>query len=421
MVRYAPSLLFGTMKTTIGEELNLDRLREGRAKRLCTIMKKHGLAGCLLSGPGGAGYATGKWSMGVPGSDYVLFPVEHDPICWDIPGNYQQLQDVLPWSEKPENWRCARMWQTPAPGPEICREQAKPYAAEIAHELQRMGIKGEKIGFYGGFDSFAVEALKEQGVNMVDATWVLQEARTVKTEEEILCWKVAIAAADAAWYAIYQAIKPGATDREVSAAGADAGYKAGSDMPPMAGFFSGPWSFPRGIPATDRIIQVGDMIHGDLWGASFMGYQTCYYKTFIVGRYPTRKEKDWYKQVLDKQNAIIESIKPGATTADAAKHMTSASEWGYPDEYYAYSLDICHGIGLGRHEPPIVTRVWSFEHPQVFEPGMTIAVETIAGEPRVGGVRLEDQIVVTKNGAEIVGRFPRDEIMVCHPILLGGK
>lgn len=417
MVKYTPRLLFGTRKTTWGEEINLDRMRRERADRLRMMMKKHGVPCLLLTQILGAGYATGKWSMMAQGLDYVLFPADHDPIIWDIPGNYQQLKDVEPWVLKPENWRCAHIWQFPVCGPEVAKEQSKLFAAEIEQELKKLGLKGEKLGITAGFDPYAMGALRELGIELVDANDIVWEARTIKTKDEILCWRVAIAIADAAWFTIYEQLRPGMTDREVSTLVTETAVRAGADSPALAGFFSGPWTFTRGIPDTDRVILPGDMIHGDIWGISYMGYRTCYYRTFVVGRKPTDKEKDWYKQVLDKQNAIIEGIKPGATTADVAKYMTPASEWGYPDEYYGYSLDICHGLGLSQHEPPIVTRVWSFEHPQVFEPGMTIAVETIAGEHRVGGVRLEDMVVVTEHGAEIVNRFPRDELIAIRPML----
>ncbi|MEK7783011.1 MAG: M24 family metallopeptidase, partial [Candidatus Binatota bacterium] len=139
--------------------------------------------------------------------------------------------------------------------------------------------------------------------------------------------------------------------------------------------------------------------------------------TFIVGRKPTDKEKDWYKRVVDRISAIIEEIKPGKTTADAAKHFPPASSWGYKEEVEVLASEIGHGIGLGGggssgYDIPIINRQWSFKFPQVFEEGMTIAVESREGETRAGGVRLENMLVVTKDGAEIMDHFPRDEIQV---------
>jgi Xaa-Pro aminopeptidase len=131
-----------------------------------------------------------------------------------------------------------------------------------------------------------------------------------------------------------------------------------------------------------------------------------------VGRKPNEKEKAWYAKLHDRIDAMIEAIKPGATTADVAKHFPPASSWGYKDEAEVLTMEIGHGVGLYQYEIPIINRQWSFTHPQVLEPGMVFALESREGEFRVGGVRLENMVVVTEDGAEILDHFPRDEIMV---------
>ncbi len=134
-----------------------------------------------------------------------------------------------------------------------------------------------------------------------------------------------------------------------------------------------------------------------------------------MGREPNSKEKDWYKRLRERIDAIIDEIKPGRTTADAARHFPPAETWGYKSEVELLASEIGHGIGLGTstgYDMPIINRLWWFKHPQVFEEGMTITVESREGETRVGGVRLEDMLVVTKDGAEIMDHFPRDEILV---------
>ena len=101
-----------------------------------------------------------------------------------------------------------------------------------------------------------------------------------------------------------------------------------------------------------------------------------------------------------------------ATTADAAEHFPPASTWGYADEAELLTLEIGHGVGLHHYGYPVINRLWSPRYPQVFEAGMTIAIEGREGAVGEGGVRLEDTVVVTATGAELIDRWPRDEILV---------
>jgi Xaa-Pro aminopeptidase len=109
-------------------------------------------------------------------------------------------------------------------------------------------------------------------------------------------------------------------------------------------------------------------------------------------------------------NRIIDAIKPGATTADVAKFMAPASKWGYKDEAEVLTVEIGHGIGIGGYNMPVIARQFSLKHPMPILEGMTIAIEALEGEHRVGGVRLEDMIIVAKNGAELLDHMPREQI-----------
>jgi Xaa-Pro aminopeptidase len=242
------------------------------------------------------------------------------------------------------------------------------------------------------------------------------EARTIKNLDEINCLKMAAAIVDGVWYRVWENLKPGIKDTDLATVASTAGCEFGAENAIPGGWRTGPNTFDRAFHQSSRIIQVGDLVYGSLCGLTYMGYGTCTYRTFIVGRKPTDKENEWYKRVEDRISAIIEEIKPGKTTADAAKHFPPASSWGYKEEVEVLASEIGHGLGLGGggssgYDMPIINRLWSFKHPQVFEEGMTIAVESREGERRVGGVRLENMLVVTKDGAEIMDRFPRDEIL----------
>jgi Xaa-Pro aminopeptidase len=270
-------------------------MRQERLEKLRQEMKAGEIGACLLTGFTGIGYATGQWSFQFPQLDYVLVSLEQDSVIWQISGAFQHMRDMEPWSNHPENIRVSKIWQGWDDGGARC--QAKLFAADIDQAMKELGLQGEKLGLYGPFDSYAVCALKDLGIEIVDATRIVQKARMIKTRDEIACWKMAASAADAAWYAIYDRMRPGMTAPQLSSIASEVGHSLGVDWPALAAFFTGPWDFPRGFTSTDRVIQVGDVVHGDVFGFSYMGYRTCHYRTFKVGTKPTSKEMDWYKQM----------------------------------------------------------------------------------------------------------------------------
>jgi Xaa-Pro aminopeptidase len=390
------------------ERINVSRMREERAAKLRAVMKKHGVAALLLEREDNIRYATGlPGDAFMPGLRYCLFSVEHETVIWEHAGRHT-LREEWPWV-KPENWRIARCWMGGICGAEATEKTAKLFASEIVDELKAKGLMGEKIGVTA-LDGASIRALGELGVRTFDAQPLLLEARAVKTVDEINCIKMIVAITDRAWCKLYEYIKPGLRDMDITAAGYQAMIEAGAEIGGVVPFFSGPSTFERGLAMTDRIIQPGDIVYGDITNFSYLGYKTCVYRTFVVGRKPSQKEKDLYKGLLEKQDAIIDAIKPGNTTADAAKAFKPASTWGYPDEDHVFTIEIGHGIGLYLYEMPVINRLWSLEHPQEFEVGNVMAIESREGEPGTG-VRLEDMLVVTENGAEIISRFPRDEII----------
>ncbi|MBI4491122.1 MAG: aminopeptidase P family protein [Deltaproteobacteria bacterium] len=412
MVRLASKLTFGGAAADWQERINMERMRQYRMERARKIMRKNGIPVLLEASTANIRYLTALRGFNYPMCRYVLFFVEHDPVMFEHDGYYHQMPDQAPWIKE---WRPARSWLTGAPGLEACQDEAKQFAADIHRELESRGLLGEKLGL-GGFDGIAREALTAAGIkNIADTRATMLEARSIKNQDEISCLKMAAAIVDGVWFRVWESLKPGRKDTDLATVASAAGYEYGAETAVPGGWRTGPTTFDRGFHQSSRIIQVGDLVYGSLCGLTYMGYGTCTYRTFIVGRPPTDKEKDWYKRLLDRINSIIEEIKPGKTTADAAKHFPPASTWGYKEEVELLASEIGHGIGLGTsggYDMPIINRLWSLKFPQVFEEGMTIAVEAREGETRIGGVRLENMLVVTKDGAEIMDRFPRDEIQV---------
>lgn len=416
MVKLAEALTFGQGFVDWQERIDVGRMRKERAENFRGALQKSGIPACVLARGDNVRYATGFMGPGFQGQlYYCLFFAEHDVVLYDHAGHYQQMCDQMPWM-KQENFRIARSWLGGIPGPEATHEEALLFAKEIKQELQAKGLAKERLGV-AGLDSAAVEALNEVGLKTANVWPLMLETRAVKTRDEVNCLKMAAAIADAAFYAVYEALKPGAHDKDINAAAYQCVVRQGADDAGSPVCFSGPNTFDRGLETTDRIIQPNETVWMDITGVRYLGYNTCTYRTFKVGSKPTAKEKEWYKMVLDRQNAIIDAIKPGVTTAEVAEHFPPASAWGYPDEVYVLTMEIAHGIGLNLYEMPVINRQWSMKHPQVLKAGHCLAVETREGKWRVGGARIEDMIVVTENGAEIINRTPRDEILVTHSMV----
>jgi Xaa-Pro aminopeptidase len=328
-------------------------------------------------------------------------------VVFQHAGWYHNYAAEAPWIK---HWRLARNWVNEGCGPEATEEEAKLFADGIYRELAERKLTGEKLAVVG-FDGTATQALVARGIKVVKGWPLILEATKTKTVDEINCLKMAYAIADNAWYKTWDLLRPGVSETWVVQQAMLAAHEAGADTIPRGNMRSGPNTFERGISNSGRILQHGDLAYPAYCGIGYMGYLTCYYRTFSIGAAPERKVIGWYKELVDRVDAVIGAIKPGVTTADAAKHFPPASKWGYKDEAEVLSMEIGHGIGMYHYGYPIINRQWSLKHPQVFEEGMTIAIESREGEPG-RGVRIEDGVVVTANGAELISHWPRDEILV---------
>ena len=158
-------------------------------------------------------------------------------------------------------------------------------------------------------------------------------------------------------------------------------------------------------------MRPGDPAYFDILH-SYNGYRTCYYRTFVVGS-ASQAQVDAYKYCRDILDRAVNAIKPGVTTADIVKLWPKAEEFGFPNEEAAFALQYGHGVGLSIWEKPIFSRLVSLDHPEVIEEGMVFALETFW--PAADGwsaARIEEQLIVTKDGCEVITRFPAEKLLV---------
>ena len=342
-----------------------------------------------------------------PQLSYALIFAEGDPILYEIGDMVDHQRLYCPWI-KPDNVRFSYCWLDAICGPAGVKQEAQKFAQAIAADLKANGVLGERVGV-DALDEPGRSALRAEGVELADVKPAMMEARRCKTPDEVACIETAIAISNSG-YTSFMNFKPGMRERDGGALMHQAMIQAGAEF--ASGGVRSKWNtydvYHHGN--TDRIIDPGDLAVVNVCGTTFAGYRVCIYRTFIVGRRPNQKERDFYKTCYDRVYGVIDAIRPGATTADAAKALRPSNTWGYPNEQSLIVAEVGHGIGM-TYEEPVISRIWSFEHPQVLEPGMVVAVECREGEWGYGGVRFEEMVLVTENGNRVLSNWPGEEIV----------
>src|SRR5205814_1037514 len=214
-------------------------------------------------------------------------------------------------------------------------------------------------------------------------------------------------------------LRPGVTENQVVAAAMKLLFELGSEHVEAINAISGERCNPHPHTFSDRLLRPGDQCFFDIIH-SFMGYRTCYYRTFNVS-YATPSQLDAYRQCREWLDAAIDLVRPGVTTDKIAAVWPTAEEIGMPDERAAFGLQFGHGLGVGLYESPMISRLHSFEDPVVLEPGMVFALETYcpASDGR-SAARIEEEVLVTADGPQVLTRFPADELFVCGRLYTRG-
>ncbi|MFC5463163.1 M24 family metallopeptidase [Lederbergia graminis] len=281
-----------------------------------------------------------------------------------------------------------------------------PIISEVAERVKELGIK--KLGFEQDHLSYSVWKQYEEQVKtaeLVPVSNMIENMRLIKDEEEISILKEAADIADATFKHILDYIKPGVTELEVSNELEFFMRKCGAtsssfDIIVASGARA---ALPHGV-ATDKQIEVGDFVTMD-FGALHKGYVSDITRTVAVGN-PSSQLKEIYDVTLEAQLRAMDQIKAGMTGIEAdAIARDYITEKGY-GENFGHSLG--HGIGLEVHEGPGL----SFRSETKLVPGMVVTVEPGIYLPGIGGVRIEDDILITENGNETLTHSTKDLIIL---------
>jgi Xaa-Pro aminopeptidase len=391
------------------ERTDMERLRTERLARIKSVLKQSELGALLCFDMSNVRYITathiGTWAMDKL-ARFTLLPQDDEPILWDFGSAARHHQLYCPWLG--ERSRAGISTQRGAMLPEAGRAEA--VAHKIRVELEERGLLGEPVGV-DAIELPVLFALQREGINVVDGQQVMQQARILKTRDEITLLTTACMMVDAAYDELYRFMKPGVRENECVGLVSKVLYDMGSEHVEGVNAISGERCSPHPHVFSDRALRPGDPAYFDILH-SFNGYRTCYYRTFSVGS-ASQAMVDAYKRCRDILDVAIAAIRPGVTTADVVKLWPRAEEFGFPNEEAAFALQYGHGVGLSIWEKPIFSRLVSLDHPEVIEEGMVFALETFW--PASDGwtaARIEEQLVVTKDGCEVITRFPAEDLMV---------
>ena len=401
---------FGAMAVDWEARIDFERLRRERLARAHEALRDSDLAAFLCFDMNNIRYITsttiGEWARDKLARFCLLFRDE-PPLLWDFGSAAASHRLHAPWNT-PDRWRAGvstmRGAMTPQSG------IAEDVARKVQHELEIRGLGSELIGA-DVIELPVLLALQAGGVTVVDAQQALQNARMIKTEDEINLLNTSAMMVDAAYDLLYEHLRPGVRENDLVALVTKRLIELGSDQVEAVNAISGERCIPHPHIYSDRVIRPGDQAFFDIIQA-FHGYRTCYYRTFCVGT-ATQAQKDAYRVCRDYLDAAIDLVKPGMTTREIAGVWPKAEEFGFANEEEAFALQFGHGIGLSNWEKPVISRLVSLKEEFVLQPGMVFALETYwPATDGYSAARIEEEVVVTPTGHQVITRFPADELLV---------
>ena len=407
---------FGKYAVDYETRVDYPRLRRERVQRAKDQINKDGLGALMTWDEANIRYLSSYYvttPMRASEMQAVFFPRNGEPHLFGG-GTPKETSRRMPWLEDRvlPSLGAPRFTARDADDLMITR-----VVDVIAGLMAEYGVENEPLGIDGStLQMLFAQAFKKKGIEVVHGKPTMDEARLIKTQDEIELMRITCANSEAAFAAIVDAIRPGVRECDLVGIGIKALYEEGDDHTEDLVCCSGYNTNPYGWSFSDKPIRPGDLIYIDVDGASYQGYKSCVYRTFCCGK-ASEEQKALYEECRDMLYAGMSAVRDGATDYDVVdKWPDSPSYWGYEDwsEVAVYACG--HGLGLTLHDKPAITpikRVAGYP-PTTLQAGMVLALETYAGHKGgKDGVRLEENILVTKDGYELLSRWPIDELMEC--------
>ncbi len=366
-------------------------------------LRRHDLAAALLVDPVNIRYVSGTstmpvWTLHVI-DRYMLVPAEGQPVLWEYASAPAELVSPCPDLET----RVATSWSVFG-----CAEQAPARAAQFAEEvagvLQERGIRDARIGV-DRLDTYGFLALQRAGIRLEPAQLAMEHARAVKGAAEIELIRRSVLVCDAAITHLYSGLRPGMTENEAWAQLTGHAFALGGEYVEARLLSSGPRTNPWFSEAGDRRIERGDLVAFDTDLIGPAGYLADLSRTYLVGgTKPTERQRRLYADAEAFLGEVIDELRPGAAVDEVGERLSRRLPSAHHAQRYPF---VAHGSGLSDEYPVIL---FEHHHAGEIEPGMVFSVEAYVGvDGEDEGLKLEEQVLVTTEGVEVLGRAPHDE------------
>lgn len=403
----------GHTQVDFEERINFRRLHDYRLARTRAALANSGLGALLSFDQHNIRYTTstviGEWARDKL-TRYSLLTGNGDPYIWDFGSAARHHKLHAPWLHH-DHCRAGMLGLRGATGADITL--FRNAAEEIKSILDAEGVGDMPLGV-DMVELPMIFELQRAGIEVRDGQQTMLSAREVKNIDELTLLNMASAMVDGVYQDIAEALKPGVRESDIVALATKRLYEMGSDCVEAINSIAGERCSPHPHNFTDRLIRPGDQAFFDII-QSFMGYRTCYYRTFNVGR-ATSSQRTAYKKAREWMDVAIDLLRPGVSSDRIAAALPKAEQAGFASEMDAFGLNFCHGLGLGLHERPLISRLTSFKEPIELKAGMVFAVETYCpASDGVSAARIEEEVILTPKGPQIISLYPAEELPIANP------
>lgn len=385
---------------------DLGAMRRYRLDRIRSELRRRGYAGALLYDPVNIRYATDTTNMQL----WVAHnPTRHCFVATDGPVvlfDYFSCEHLSDHSGVVDEVRPAVSWMYLYSG-ELTAMKVERWARGIADLVREHGGGNGRIAV-DHLDHEGVAALARLGISVGNGEAVMENARLVKSPDEILCMRRAIVACEAAMAEMEAELRPGISENELWAELHRGNIARGGEWIETRLLSSGPRTNPWFQECSSRIVQVGDLVAFDTDLIGPYGFCADLSRTWLCGDgAPTGEQRDLYRIAADQIARNVALLRPGI----GFRELVERSAVPPPDCFPARYGVLYHGVGLADEYPTLPhASDWTADTPDgVLEPGMVVCVESYIG--RLGGhegVKIEEQVLVTEAGHEQLSAYPLD-------------